>query len=40
MKHRDPSSKLRSTGALRTRVVADKRKRKGRKAKHKEKTHG
>ncbi len=32
---RDPSAKLRSEGALRTRVVADKRKKIGRKVKHK-----
>jgi len=35
MKHRDPSAKLRSQGALRTRVVQDKRRKQGRKAKHK-----
>jgi len=32
---RDPAAHLRAKGALRTRVVADKRRRKGRKAKHK-----
>lgn len=38
MKQRDPSAHLRSRGALRTRVVADKRRRAGRKAKHKKQT--
>ena len=35
MKPRDPSAHLRSKGALRTRVVQDKRRKTGRKSKHK-----
>ena len=35
MKHRDPSSHLRSQGALRQRVIRDKKKALPRKAKHK-----
>ncbi len=35
MKPRNPASKLRSEGALRTRVIADKRRKQGRKSKHK-----
>jgi len=35
VKHRDPASKLKAKGALRTRPFLDKRKRSGRKDKHK-----
>jgi hypothetical protein len=35
MKPRNPAAHLRSRGALRTRVFADKRRKTGRKAKHK-----
>ncbi len=35
MKPRNPAAIARSQGALRTRVVADKRRKQGRKAKHK-----
>lgn len=35
MKPRDPAALARSKGALRTRVVQDKRRKTGRKAKHK-----
>lgn len=34
-KSRDPASHLKAQGGLRTRVVADKRRKQGRKAKHK-----
>lgn len=39
MKPRNPAAHLRSQGALRTRKIADKRRRKGRKAKHKKENH-
>ena len=35
MKHRDPASKMKAKGALRTRPFLDKRKKVNRKAKHK-----
>lgn len=35
VKHRDPASKLKAKGALRTRPFLDKRKKAGRKDKHK-----
>jgi hypothetical protein len=35
MKHRDPASKMKARGALRTRPFLDKRKKVNRKAKHK-----
>ena len=38
MKHRDPASKLKAKGALRTRPFLDKRKMVGRKSKHRGKT--